>query len=88
MTVGVLWGVIAVLLAFVVIISIGDLVRRHLGRGRTAAWVLILILLPFLGALLYWVLRQAPQEELERGAEAEREIVRGTPPPPNTRLGS
>jgi hypothetical protein len=35
-----------------------DLFSRHLDQRHTLAWLLIIILLPFAGALLYWVLRR------------------------------
>ena len=62
----VLAGVVAVLLAVVWIVTVSDLVRRHLGRQRTIAWVLIVLILPFAGAALYWVLRKP--EGADRGA--------------------
>jgi hypothetical protein len=39
----VLWTVIGILWALLVIVSIVDVVRRHLGAARTAAWVLLVI---------------------------------------------
>ena len=42
--------------------TIADLVRRHLGTKRTVAWLLIVLILPLLGAGLYWVLR-GPEAE-------------------------
>ena len=33
----VLWGTLAVLLAIVWLVTVSDLVRRHLGRNRTIA---------------------------------------------------
>ena len=83
---GILWGVIAVLWAFVVIISIADVVRRHLGAGRSAAWIALLIIFPFAGALAYWALRKTPQSEVDRSIEADRELRQGSGRPP--RLGA
>jgi hypothetical protein len=57
----VLWGTLAVLLAIVWLVTVSDLVRRHLGRQRTIAWLLIVLILPFAGAILYWVLRKPEQ---------------------------
>ena len=63
------WGVFAVLLAIVWLVTIGDLVRRHLGTQRTVAWLLIVLILPFVGAGLYWVLRRP---EAEAGSQPGR----------------
>jgi hypothetical protein len=85
---GVLWGVIAVLVAFLVIVSIADLVRRHAGAGKTAAWIVLILCLPFFGAVIYWLMRPAASSEVDLAEQAESEIRRGSPPPGNTRLGS
>lgn len=45
-------------------ISIFDILRRHLGRQRTAAWLLIVILLPLVGSILYWVMRKPTDAEI------------------------
>ena len=52
-----LWIAIAVTLVIVWGLSVADIIGRHLGTKRTTAWLLIVILLPFAGAVLYWVLR-------------------------------
>ena len=52
-----LWGAIAVVAAIVWLVTISDLVRRHLGTSRTVAWLLIVLIVPLLGAALYWALR-------------------------------
>lgn len=78
---GLVVGVIAVLLALVWIITVADIVKRHLGRGPTAAWLCIVLLLPFLGALLYWSLRKPTPEEVQRHADADSDLRR-TPPKP------
>ena len=52
-----LWGVTAVVVAIVWLVTVSDLVRRHLGRNKTVAWLLIVLILPLVGSALYWVLR-------------------------------
>jgi hypothetical protein len=52
-----LWGVMIVVVAIVWLVTVSDLVRRHLGTKRTVAWLLIVLIVPLLGAALYWVLR-------------------------------
>ena len=52
-----LWGAIAVVAAVVWLVTISDLVRRRLGTSRTVAWLLIVLIVPLLGAALYWALR-------------------------------
>jgi hypothetical protein len=62
----VLWGVLAVVVAIVWLVTVADLVRRHLGTRRTVAWLLIVLIFPLLGAALYWVLR-GPETEAVGG---------------------
>ena len=52
-----LWGIVAVVVAVVWLVTVSDLVRRHLGTKRTVAWLLIVLIVPLIGAALYWVLR-------------------------------
>jgi len=58
----VLWGVMAVVVAGVWLVTVSDLVRRHLGTKKTVAWLVIVLIVPLLGPALYWVLR-GPAEE-------------------------
>ena len=65
-----IWGTIGIVLVIVWVITVVDIVRRHLGAKQTAAWLLIVILLPFVGAVAYWVMRKPTAEEVERQAQA------------------
>jgi len=71
--VSLLWGTIAVALLIVWVISIVDIVRRHLGAKRTAAWILIVVILPVVGSLVYWAMRRPSAEEVQRTADAQRD---------------
>lgn len=70
----VIWVTIGIALVIVWAITIVDVIRRHLGAQRTAAWLLIVIILPFVGSLLYWLLRKPESGELERAADAQRSL--------------
>jgi hypothetical protein len=52
------WVAVSIAVVVVWAFTIVDLFSRHLDRSRMLAWLLIIILLPFAGALLYWVLRR------------------------------
>ena len=58
----VLWGVLIVVVAVVWLVTVSDLVRRHLGTKRTVAWLLIVLIVPLIGSALYWALR-GPETE-------------------------
>jgi hypothetical protein len=53
----VLWGVMAVVVAVVWLVTVSDLVRRHLGTKKTVAWLVVVLIVPLIGPALYWVLR-------------------------------
>ena len=74
---GFMWGIISVLLAFVALVTIFDIVKHGFGIGRTAAWVLLVVVLPLVGSLFYWVFRGPTDEELQRAADASFEDAQG-----------
>lgn len=61
-----------ILLPLLVIWAVGltDIFRRHLPRGTTAAWVLIVVLLPVVGTIAYFVLRKPTEKEIEQARQA------------------
>ena len=67
-----IWAAIAVAVAVMWVIGIVDIVRRHLGATKTVAWLLIVLILPVLGTILYWVLREPDARELEQSDAAQR----------------
>jgi hypothetical protein len=69
----VILATIGVALVIVWVITVVDIVRRHLGAKQTSAWLLIVVLLPFVGALAYWVLRKPEPEDAARVAAAQRD---------------
>jgi len=69
-----IWIVIATAVAVVWVLGIVDIVKRRLDGKRTVAWLLIVLLLPILGTILYWVLREPDPGELRRAEAAQREL--------------
>ncbi len=67
-------GVLGLALLAIWVLTVADILRRHLGRGPTAAWLIIVLLLPFVGAVLYWVLRKPSPEEMQRELDNERAL--------------
>jgi uncharacterized integral membrane protein len=66
-------GLLGLILLVIWVVTIVDIVRSHLGTAKTAAWILIVVILPFVGALLYWfVLRQPSEGEVQRQIDNER----------------
>ena len=61
------WVAISVVLVVVWAFTVADIFRRRLDQKHTLAWVLIVVLLPFAGALLYWVLRRREAVDADSG---------------------
>jgi len=66
-----LWGTVALIVVIVWAITIYDIIRRHLGAKHTVGWVLLVIVLPFVGALIYWALRKPTPDELQHTLDAQ-----------------
>jgi Phospholipase_D-nuclease N-terminal len=63
-----------ILLPLLVIWAVGliDIFRRDLPRGTTAAWVLIVVLLPVVGTITYFVMRKPTEKEIEQARQARQ----------------
>ncbi len=63
-----------ILLPVLVIWAVGlvDIFRRDLPRGTKAAWVLIVVLLPIVGTIAYFLLRKPTEEEIRQAQRAAR----------------
>jgi uncharacterized membrane protein YhaH (DUF805 family) len=74
--------------AIIWVVSIVDIVRRRMDAKHTAAWVLLVVVLPVLGSFIYWVQRPATPEEVEQtvGAQADLRRERGARRAGDTRL--
>jgi hypothetical protein len=66
------WGTIAIALLIVWALSIYDIVRRHLGAKRTAAWILIVVILPVVGSIVYWAMRKPDPGDAQHKYDADR----------------
>jgi len=80
------WTLIAILVAVIWVITLIDLFRRHLGVGPTIGWLVLVIVLPFVGAIIYWIVRKPSADEVQHYVDVERatrhEEQRPMPPPP------
>ena len=61
-----------ILVPVLVIWAVGliDIFRRDLPRGTKAAWVLIVVLLPIIGTITYFLLRKPTEKEIEQARQA------------------
>jgi hypothetical protein len=68
---GFLWFVLMAAVIVVWGITIVDIIRRHYSGWTTAGWVALIVVLPFIGSLMYWLWRNPTRDEVEYQAEAE-----------------
>ena len=67
------WAFIVVPLAIIWALGVFDILRSHRSRSTTAAWLLIVILLPVVGSLAYWILRKSSEKEIMRARQVAAE---------------
>ena len=69
-----IWWTISLAALVIWLITVVDLFRRHPDRKHFFAWLIIVLVLPFVGALLYWTLRKPSQAELDQQVAAQAEM--------------
>ena len=69
-----LWIIIAVAVLAAWLLGVIDIFRRRLDAKHTVAWLLLVLILPIVGTILYWVLRPPDEGDLARAEAAQREI--------------
>jgi hypothetical protein len=66
------WVFILLPLLVIWAVALIDIFRRDLPRGTTAAWVLIVVLLPVVGTIAYFLLRKPTEKEIEQARQARQ----------------
>jgi hypothetical protein len=68
---GLLTAIILGALAVVVVGTVIDVFRRHCSGWTAAGWIALVIVLPFIGALIYWARRTPTATDVEQQRLAE-----------------
>jgi hypothetical protein len=68
-----LGAIVACMLIAVVVLTIVDIVKRHLPAGATVGWIVLVLVLPFVGAVIYWVVRKPDPTDPEQLYRLEAE---------------
>ena len=71
-----IWIVSACVLVVVWVLTIVDIFRRHYSTWTTVGWLALIILIPFIGAIIYWLVRKPTADELEQAYRAEADYRR------------
>ncbi len=70
------WAGLSLIVAVLVIVTIVDIVLRHYSFWATAGWIVLVLVLPLIGSILYFSLRRSPPEEVEEAYLAQSEAIR------------
>ncbi len=68
------WWLLGVLILILWIAAIVDIIRKRHSRtvGKTAAWILLILILPILGTIIYFLVNGAGGGGAPRTAEIDR----------------
>jgi Phospholipase_D-nuclease N-terminal len=70
----VLWFIVAILVAIVWVLSIVDIIRSHYSTWTTIGWIALVVILPFIGSLIYWAVRKPTRGEIEQEYMAQESM--------------
>jgi Phospholipase_D-nuclease N-terminal len=74
------WIFILVPLAIVWAAGVYDIVRSHRSGWTTVGWLLVVILVPVVGSIVYWTLRKPTEKDIRRAQAAAAERPRNRQP--------
>ena len=74
-----LWSMVAAVLVIIWIITVVDIVRRRVALVPAVAWLVVVAIVPVIGAAVYWGTRKASPEDLQRTVDARRDLHRNSP---------
>ena len=72
----VLWIIVACLLVVVWVLSVVDIFRRRYSAWTTIGWIALIVILPFLGSVIYWGVRKPTRSETEQEYLAQADLRR------------
>lgn len=74
---GVFLWIVAVLIAVVWAFTAADVFRQHYSGWATFGWLVLIVMLPFVGSLIYWIRRTPSADEVEFQRLAEADVRHG-----------
>jgi hypothetical protein len=73
------WVFILIPLLIIWALTIVDIVRRDMPGSHKAAWVLLVLVLPVVGTIIYFVMRKPTETEIRQSQEASADLGRQWP---------
>jgi hypothetical protein len=72
----VLWIFVFAVLVVLAITTVVDIAQRSYSGWTKAGWIALVVILPLVGSLVYWVVRPTPPGEAERRHLADADLHR------------
>jgi hypothetical protein len=72
----VMWTIIGILLLIVWALSVVDIFRRHYSAWTTVGYLALVVIVPFVGSMIYWAVRKPTSGEVERAYLGQAEMRR------------
>jgi hypothetical protein len=71
-----MWSVLGVLVLIVWVLTLVDIFRRHYSGWTVVGYIALIIILPFIGSVIYWAVRKPTAAEVEQAYLGEADIRR------------
>jgi hypothetical protein len=71
-----LWFGVSVIALALAVISIVDIVKRRPSGWAMAGWIAVVLVLPFVGSIVYWAVRPTSRREVEQAYLAQTDVNR------------
>jgi amino acid transporter len=72
----VMWSILGGLLLIVWVLTLVDILGRHYAGGTTAGYIALVVILPFVGSIIYWAIRKPSSREVEQAYLAQTDATR------------
>ena len=71
------WIILLCLLVVAWVLTIADMIRQRHSGWTLAGWLALVILLPFVGSVIYWAMRKPTPKDAEGRYLADADVRRG-----------
>ena len=71
-----LWIMLFCVVALVWVLTISDIIRRRYSGWTTAGWIALILVLPIVGSVIYWFVREPTRAEAEQQYLAQADMRR------------
>jgi predicted Na+-dependent transporter len=70
------WTILGALVLIIWVLSLVDVFRRHYPAWTTVGYVALIVILPFIGSMIYWWVRKPSRDEVEQAYRAQADSTR------------